>query len=141
MNRQFSMDYKVRLYDTDSGGSVFFGNYFQMFSMLKDEFLEHLFKSNFNSYLKERGLFLPTTEASAKFLKGAKYGDAVKLSISVEVVNPKVLRFRYSVQNPASDGSICAEGETVSIMASLETGKSTQITEDILKILQDVPSL
>jgi YbgC/YbaW family acyl-CoA thioester hydrolase len=132
------MEYKVRLYDTDSGGSVFFGNYFQMFSMLKDEFLESLFKSNFNSYLKERGLFLPTTEASAKFLKGAKYGDTVRLTISAEVVNPKVLRFHYRVQNPANAELIYTEGQTVSIMANLETGKSTQIPEDVMKVFQEV---
>ncbi|MDA4131167.1 MAG: acyl-CoA thioesterase [Thaumarchaeota archaeon] len=132
-NFPFSLEYKVRLYDTDAGGFVFFGNYFRIFSMAKDEYLETRFGSNFVAYLKQRGLALPTTEAFAKFHKGAKYGETLKLTTSVEILNPKAVRFQYRALNAKDESVLFAEGQSVSVMISTETGRSTEIPSDVLQ--------
>jgi len=99
----------VRYAETDQMGVVHHSRYFPWFEVGRTEFMASAGLPY--SEIEKMGVWFPLTDCSAKFIRGAKYGDEVFVEASLALLTPARARFGYSVLR-AADGVLLATGET-----------------------------
>jgi acyl-CoA thioester hydrolase len=101
---------KVRYSDTDQMGVAHHSNYFRYFEEARGE----LFLLTGMSYgqVENDGIMLPLSEASCKYVSGAKYEDTLIIKVWVEKITVARIIFEYEIINK-SDNLLIATGRTV----------------------------
>ena len=125
MSTLFEWSRPVESYETDLAGIAHFSNFYRWM-----ESAEHAF-------LRERGIQLhdgeigwPRVNASADFKKPIKFGDLVRVRVSVSEV--RTCSVCYSFDFFANDDdTVRATGEMISVCVKLATMKAMEISEDI----------
>ena len=115
---------RVRYADTDQMGIVYYGKYFEYFEVARTEMLRECGLPY--SKIEEAGYALPVLSASAKYLKGAKYDDLLRIETSMPVRHSPRLEITYSVYNNGS-GELLSTGETV--LGFLQSGRPSRPPE------------
>jgi len=125
MSASFEWSRPVEFYETDLAGIAHFSNFYRWM-----ESAEHAF-------LRERGIELhdgeigwPRVNASADFKKPIRFGDVVRVRVSVSEVRTRSVcyDFHFFVND---DDTLCATGEMISVCVKLVTMKAVEIPEDI----------
>ena len=98
MNREFSVEVRVRYADTDQMGVVYYANYFVWLEVARTEFLRSL-GIDYRNIEKEKQLALPVVEAYCKYKAPARYDEIIMIRIKVSQVKNSSLRFDYSLFN------------------------------------------
>ena len=98
MNREFSVEVRVRYADTDQMGVVYYANYFVWLEVARTEFLRSL-GIDYRNIEKEKRLALPVVEAYCKYKAPARYDEIIMIRIKVSQVKNSSLRFDYSLFN------------------------------------------
>lgn len=111
--------------DTDQAAIVFYPNYFRWF----DIGTRHLLDAAGVPYgilNSELGLLgLPLVEAGSRFLNPIRFGDTVRLTSYVASWRKKTVRIDHLV---SVDGSRCAEGHEIRVVAKGRDGQIQAIT-------------
>ena len=120
--------------DADPAGQVFFVNFFK--------FMEHAETELFRSAGVERvrlydkcGVWMPRVESFAKFSKPIRTETPILIRMRTQFQRSKTVRMEFEVLN-AEDGSFLAEGYVIAVCVDRQTGKSTALPEEILKIFE-----
>ena len=125
MSTPFEWSRPVEFYETDLAGIAHFSNFYRWM-----ESAEHAF-------LRERGIVLhdgeigwPRVNASADFKKPIKFGDDVRVRVSVAEVRTRSVcyAFEFFVND---DETVRATGEMISVCVELATMKAVEIPPDI----------
>lgn len=99
----------VRYCETDQMAIVHHSIYFQWFEVGRTEFIA---KSNISySSMEDKGVLMPLTDASAKYIKGAKYEDRLLIRTRLERLTPVRCEFYYEVVRE-NDNILIANGKT-----------------------------
>lgn len=109
---------RVRYGDTDQMGFAYYGHYLRWFEIGRAEMLRSLGRS-YARVEAEDGVSLPVLEAHCRYLRPARYDDAVAIETGVETLGRASVRFRYRVSN-AESGERLAEGWTEHCFMSRE---------------------
>ena len=111
MNKEFSLEVRVRYADTDQMGVVYYANYFVWLEIARTEFLRSL-GINYRNIEQEKQLALPVVEAYCKYRTPAKYDEIVLIKTKVSQVKNSSLRFDYRLFNKET-GGLLADAYTV----------------------------
>ncbi len=109
---------RVRYADTDKMGVVYYGKYFEYFEVARTDMLREFGLPYAD--LEASGVMLPVSEASAKYVKGAKYDDLLQITCRMpHRVSPK-LEITYEVRH---NNELLATGETTLVFVDAKTGR------------------
>src|SRR5438105_14649853 len=111
-------------------GVVYYANYLRFFEGARGHFIRGLGLSY--AEIERRGILLPVYEASAQYLKAAKYDELLEVHLAETHTRVKI-RFEYKVHRPA-DGAVVALGHTLHVCVGPEL-KPTRAPDWLLQKL------
>jgi len=117
---------RVRYADTDQMGIVYYGKYFEYFEVARTELLRACglpYKT-----IESAGFGLPVTEANAKYIRGAKYDDLLRITARIPATVGSRLEIDYLVHLEETN-ELIAEGKTTLVFVSHTTGKPSRPPE------------
>src|SRR5438552_1273919 len=100
---------RVRYGDTDQMGVAYYGNYLRWFEIGRAEMMRSLGRSY--REIEAQGVRLPVVEAWCRYLKPARYDDAIVIETGVARRARASVRFAYRVVRE-EDGELLAVGGT-----------------------------
>jgi acyl-CoA thioester hydrolase len=123
---------RVRYADTDQMGIVYYGKYFEYFEVARTEMLRACGLPY--ATIEAAGFRLPVADAKAKYLRGAKYDDLLRVTASMNNEPATRLEIRYDV-HLEDTSELIAQGETTLVFVSSATGKPSRPPEIYVKAL------
>lgn len=122
----FTTDYKVSFSDTDPGGILFYGEifniahiayelFFESMNLEKNYFIDHLFA-------------IPIVHAEADYLSPAKFGDKLKIQLTVSEVGKSSFELKYKI---TSSQKPIAKIKTNHVVVSKNNFTSVDIPENL----------
>ena len=123
---------RVRYAETDAMGVVYHANYLIWFEAGRGDY----FRASGQDYgeWEKKGLFLPVSEAHARYHAPARYGDLVTVRTWVEQTRSRGLTLSYEVVDTASQARLVT-GWTKHICMDRE-GRYRLLPEDMLRLLE-----
>lgn len=129
MSDFFEWSRLVEFYETDLAGITHFSNFYRWM-----ESAEHAFLRERGVALHEGGIGWPRVNASADFKKPIKFGDVIRVRVSIAELRTRSVRYAFEFRvNDADD--IHATGEMISVCVDLATMKSIEIPAEIRECL------
>ncbi|QHV93761.1 acyl-CoA thioesterase [Spirosoma endbachense] len=119
---------RVRYYDTDQMGIVYYGNYARFYEIGRVEALRHLGMEYKN--LEARGIGMPVYDMSSRFIRPAKYDDLLTIRVTIPQLPTTRILFRYEIFN--QDGQLLNTGETTLIFLKSSTGRPGPAPADLV---------
>jgi acyl-CoA thioester hydrolase len=111
---------RVRYADTDKMGIVYYGKYFEYFEVARTEMLRA--SGLPYSEIEAAGYGLPVLDASARYLRSAKYDDVLRITARMEASVNARLAIDYTVHLDGT-GELVAEGSTTLGFVLSSTGR------------------
>jgi acyl-CoA thioester hydrolase len=130
MSDQFEWSRLVEFYETDLAGITHFSNFYRWM-----ESAEHDFLRMRGVALHQEGIGWPRVNASADFKKPIKFGDLIRVTISIAELRTRSVRYAFEFRVNESD-EIYATGEIVSVCVDLATMKAIEIPSRIRGLLE-----
>ena len=121
---------RVRYYDTDQMGIVYYGNYARYYEIGRVEALRYL--GLHYKELEERGIQMPVYDLSSRFLRPARYDDLLTIRVTIPQMPKTRLLFTYEVFN--QDGLLLNTGQTTLVFVSAETGRPGLAPPDLVEL-------
>jgi len=130
MNGVFEWSRLVEFYETDLAGITHFSNFYRWM-----ESAEHAFLRDRGIVLHQEGIGWPRVNASADFRKPIKFGDWVRVTVSIAELKIRSVRYSFEFRVNESD-EIHATGEMISVCVDLGTMKAIEIPAGIRGLLE-----
>lgn len=124
---------RVRYSETDKMSFVYYGHYAQYFEVGRVEALRALgfpYKS-----LEDRGIMLPVTDFSIRFLKPAVYDDVLLVKTTVSEMPRVKIRFDYEIFRK-DDLALLTMGNTTLVFVDMKSGRPARCPSDMSKVLE-----
>jgi YbgC/YbaW family acyl-CoA thioester hydrolase len=125
MNDKFEWSRLVEFYETDLAGITHFSNFYRWM-----ESAEHDCLRARGVALHQGGIGWPRVNASADFKKPIKFGDLIRVSVSIAELRTRSIRYAFEFRINESD-EVHATGEMVSVCVDLATMKAIEIPPKI----------
>jgi YbgC/YbaW family acyl-CoA thioester hydrolase len=132
--KTFKASFRVSWADTDAAQVVHFSNYLRFFEKAEEEFYRHLGFS-FTDAKLTRGLWFPRVEVFCQYKKPARFNDTIEVELSIEKLKEKSVKYDFKIVNKKT-GVLLANGYAVIVAADKQTGKATQIPNEIVEKLK-----
>lgn len=115
----FEIEIRVRYAETDAMGYLHHANHAVFYEMARTE----LFRSRGGDYraMEESGLFLVVVKLETRYLKPARYDDALTVRTRVTRLSPAKLEHDYEIRR---DGELLARGS--SMLACVDSSGNVQ---------------
>lgn len=113
----FEYNTKVSFYNCDPAGIIFFGEVFKFAHSAYELFLNTIVPEI--NYFNHPELVLPIIKTSAQYLNPLKFGDEIKITVSVTRLLEKSFELTYNIYNKNND--LCVIVETVHLCVSKNT--------------------
>jgi acyl-CoA thioester hydrolase len=111
----FSITRTVEFHETDMAGVVHFANFFKYFEAAESEYLRALGWSIFNADLNLRW---PRVSVSCDFKRPVRFGDKVRVDLTVRSVDSRSLELDFVLYRESNDeSSVAATGRCVNVCA------------------------
>jgi acyl-CoA thioester hydrolase len=117
---EYTAEIRVRYADTDKMGVVYYGKYFEYFEVARTEMLRDYGLPY--AELEASGVMLPVSEASAKYFRGAKYDDLLRITCKMPHRASPRLEIMYEVRR-AAESDLLATGETTLVFVDAASGR------------------
>ena len=121
-------DIRVRYYDTDQMGIVYYGNYARFYEIGRVEVMRHL-GLNYKE-LEERGISMPVYDLSSRFIRPAKYDDLLTIRVTIPQLPKTRFMFTYEIFN--QDGLLLNTGQTTLVFVRTDTGRPCAAPTDVI---------
>jgi acyl-CoA thioester hydrolase len=131
---RFKTAHRISWADTDAAQVVHFSNYFRFFERAEEEMYQQL-GFTFNDIIKKYNYWLPRIEAFCKFKAPSKFGDTIEISITVEEITEKAIKYNFNMINKAF-GQLVAEGYVVVVVADKKLVKAVNIPKELVEKLE-----
>lgn len=120
---------RVRYYDTDQMGIVYYGNYARFYEIGRVEALRHLGMSY--KELEERGIAMPVYDLNSRFIRPAKYDDLLTIRVTIPQLPKTRFMFSYEIFN--QDDQLLNTGQTTLVFVRLDTGRPCSAPADLVE--------
>jgi len=109
----------VRFGDTDPYGVVYFASYFRYCHQGIEEFLNH-YGLPPHEVLKNQteGFGLPIVSAACDFLKPVRYGEKLRLTVTLSRIGNKSLRFDFRFYRPGEQDLVATGNATMAAIGA-----------------------
>ena len=121
-------DIRVRYYDTDQMGIVYYGNYARFYEIGRVEVMRHL-GMNYKE-LEERGISMPVYDLNSRFIRPAKYDDLLTIRVTIPQLPKTRFMFSYEIFN--QDGQLLNTGQTTLVFVRTDTGRPCTAPNDLV---------
>ncbi|GAB3643439.1 acyl-CoA thioesterase [Spirosoma arcticum] len=122
-------DIRVRYYDTDQMGIVYYGNYARFYEIGRVEAIRHL-GINYKD-LEERGISMPVYDLNSRFIRPAKYDDLLTIRVTIPHLPKTRFMFSYEIFN--QDGQLLNTGQTTLVFVRTDTGRPCTAPNDLVE--------
>ncbi len=130
MSDHFEWNRLVEFYETDLAGIAHFSNFYRWM-----ESAEHAFLRERGIALHEGGIGWPRVHASADFKKPVKFGDTIRVKVTISELRTRSVRYAFEFGVEGSE-EIHGTGEMVSVCVDLKTMKAIEIPAEVRAALQ-----
>ncbi len=120
---------RVRYYDTDQMGIVYYGNYARFYEIGRVEALRHL-GLNYKD-IEADGISMPVYDLNSRFIRAAKYDDLLTIRVTIPQMPKTRLMFGYEIFN--QDGQLLNTGQTTLVFVRTETGRPCSAPADLVE--------
>lgn len=122
---------RVRYAETDRMGVVYHANYLVWCEIGRTDFI----RATLASYaeLESQGVMLAVSEATVRYLRGARYDDPVEVRTRLLEVRSRMLRFGYEILH-AERGERLATAWTTLVRLD-ESGRTAVLPEEVRETL------
>ena len=117
---EFVSEARVRLYDTDAAGFLFYGSQFRIAHAALEDFLEHLGQP-IGAILRERATLFPVVHAEADYRAPLTAGDRLTVRVAVRALGERSFTVDYRFLLP--DGR--EAGSVLTVHAALDASKGS----------------
>lgn len=122
-------DIRVRYYDTDQMGIVYYGNYARFYEIGRVEALRHL-GLNYRE-IEESGISMPVYDLNSRFIRPAKYDDLLTIRVTIPKLPKTRLMFDYEIYN--QENQLLNTGQTTLVFVRTETGRPCSAPPDLVE--------
>ena len=126
-----STSIRVRYAETDQMGYVYYGNYATYLEVARVEALRHL-GIRYRD-LEEQGIMMPVLELKCKYIKPARYDDALIVKLMIRELPTVRIRFDYEVYNEADQ--LLNIAETTLVFVDMATQKVLPCPPEVVAAL------
>jgi acyl-CoA thioester hydrolase len=106
MGKIIETTFRVRYAETDASGVVYHANYIVWFEHGRGDWFWQQ-GHDYHRDIEERGLNLPVTELSARYVAPARYGDLVTVKTWLKEIKSRELTLAYEVLNAETKQVLC----------------------------------
>lgn len=123
---------RVRYAETDPMKYVYYGNYATYFEVARVE----LFRELGMPYdeIEERGIWLPVSEFSIKYLKPALYDQNLEIHTFIRKIPGVKIEFEYEIYNPSKQK--ITEARTTLFFLDSKTNKVIKCPEFLMNLIE-----
>jgi acyl-CoA thioester hydrolase len=132
MSRRFTASFTVQWADVDLAGVVYFPHFFRYFSETEAAFYRSL-GPNLLELEESLGIRLPRVEAACRYLKPARFGEQLDVSLSIARLGAKTVRYEFDVCR--GDEAIAA-GHLVIASVTMADFKSIPLPQPMRQLLE-----
>ena len=129
----FKTTYRIGWVDTDAAQVVHFSNYFRFFERAEEEMYQQL-GFTFNDIVRKYDFWFPRVEAFCKFKAPSKYGDVLEVSLVVDEITDKAVKYGFEMMNKVS-GQLVVKGYVVVVVADKRLGRAVAIPKELVEKL------
>lgn len=122
-------DIRVRYYDTDQMGIVYYGNYARFYEIGRVEVMRFL-GMNYKE-LEERGISMPVYDLTSRFIRPARYDDLLTIRVTVPQLPKTRFMFTYEILN--QEGVLLNTGQTTLVFVRTDTGRPCTAPHDLVE--------
>ena len=130
MSELFEWSRLVEFYETDLAGITHFSNFYRWM-----ESAEHAFLRDRGIALHQEGIGWPRVNANADFNRPIKFGDLIRVTVSIAELRTRSVRYAFEFRVNESD-EIHATGQMISVCVDLATMKAIEIPASIRGLLE-----
>jgi len=125
--------FPVRVYyeDTDVAGIVYYANYLRFLERGRTEWLRELGIDQ--TILIEQGLAFAVTDVNIKYIKPARFNDALEVVTKVEAAGRASMLFRQYVRNKEQHELIYCRAEVKAACINMTTLKPKALPKQLVK--------
>lgn len=121
---------RVRYYDTDQMGIVYYGNYARFYEIGRVEALRHLGLSY--KEIEQSGISMPVYDLTSRFIRPAKYDDLLTIRVTIPQMPKTRLMFDYEIFN--QEGQLLNTGQTTLVFVRTETGRPCAAPSELVEV-------
>lgn len=110
---------RVRYYDTDQMGIVYYGNYARFYEIGRVETLRYLGLAYKD--VEAGGVSMPVYDLKSRFIRPAKYDDLLTIRVTIPQLPTTRLLFTYEIFN--QNGQLLNTGQTTLVFVRTDTGR------------------
>lgn len=129
----FSCKRKIRLYDTDAAGLLFYANQMLMVQDTLEDFFEAA-DLPVSVILGEKDYIFPVVHLESSYLKPLAAGDTVVLEMTLVTAATTSFSFKYTIRDHSGD--ICGETQVTHVVVDKATGSKRAIPEEMREIFE-----
>lgn len=132
MSQRFATTIRVQWADVDLAGVVYFPHFFRYFSEAETAFYRSL-GPGLLQLEESLGIRLPRVEAACQYLKPARFGDQLEVSLKIARMTSKSVRYEFNVSR-GSDA--LAIGHVVIASVTIAEFKAVDLPRPLRELLQ-----
>ncbi len=121
-----SVDVEVRYIETDQMGVVHHANYVAWFELARTHLCHEM--GLHYADIERRGYLMMVTGIEVKYRQGARYGDTVQVSASIDRLLSRGVRYAYEVRR---EDALLATGTSQHVWTDRETRKPVRLPADL----------
>jgi 4-hydroxybenzoyl-CoA thioesterase len=123
----FEKRVKVRFADIDQAGIVYYPKILHYCHTVMEDFFEERAGVPYPVLLKERRLGLPTVRVEADYRAPVRYGDDLRVVMTVERMGRSSVTFVFEAYRP--DGVLAASSKLVKACVNMDGFRATEIPD------------
>lgn len=124
----------VRFEEVDAAGIVFFGRFLEYCHEAMERFFDDV-PGGYVGLITQRRIGFPAVHVEADWKAPLRYGDAMRIEVTVPHVGTTSCTFRYRFTR-VGDGAEVASIEHVTVSSALDTMKKLPLPEDCRALLE-----
>ena len=128
---EYTINLRVRYYETDQMGYCYYGNYAQYYEVARVETLRSI--GIVYKELEEEGVLLPVYDFNIKYLLPSTYDQKLKIKCIIKEISKFQIKFYYETQD--MNGDLLNFGSTTLVFVDKKTKKPVNCPIEIKKKL------
>jgi 4-hydroxybenzoyl-CoA thioesterase len=140
----FTHSFPVRFADVDHAGIVYYPRFYHYFHIAFEEFFRaRMGGSAYLDLLDRRRIGLPAVRSECDFRAPLRFGDVVRVEMSIDRLGGKSVGFRYRLFRldqaaPEAAGELCADGKVVCVVTDLAHFRGVEIPPDLRQLFLEL---
>lgn len=123
-------DIRVRYYDTDQMGIVYYGNYARFYEIGRVEALRYLGLSY--KKIEESGISMPVYDLHSRFIRPARYDDLLTIRVTIPQLPKTRLLFEYEIFD--QHHQLLNAGQTTLVFVRTDTGRPCAAPPELVDV-------